>query len=170
MLSSTNASRPRSVLTAVIVAFGLALSACAGGLSSGDYQRAEAGRVNRVDSGVIVASQQVQIEGTKSGVGTGAGAVIGGAAGSSIGGGTTENVIAGVAGAVVGGLVGAAVEEGATRQTGFTYTVRLDRTQELVTITQADQYPLPNGMPVFIQYGARARIVPQQSAPAYPQY
>lgn len=154
----------RSVRTLALAAVAaVSVGACTTGLGANDYSRAQAGQVNRVDSGTIVASRQVTIEGSRSGLGTGTGAVIGGVAGSQIGGGQDEQIIAGVIGAVAGGLIGAAAEERVTAQPGVEYTVRLDRNGQLITIAQAADIIMPNGTPVFIQYGQRARVTPQNS-------
>ena len=79
----------------------------------------------------------VQLEGTKTPVGSVAGAAVGGIAGSTIGGGRGQ-AVATVIGAVVGGVAGAAVEEGATRTPGVEVTVRLDNGQFLAVV-QADE-------------------------------
>ena len=76
----------------------LLLSACAGGLGSGDYSREQARGVQEVQMGVVESVREVKLEGTKSGVGTMAGAAVGGVAGSEIGRGK---------GAVVGSILGA---------------------------------------------------------------
>jgi outer membrane lipoprotein SlyB len=153
----------RAAAAAALLAIGLTTAGCAGGLGSGTYSRGQVGQVGRTDAGVIIEARAAMIEGTRSGVGTAAGAVIGGAGGSEIGGGRAENIAGGVAGAVIGGLIGAAVEEGVTRQSGFTYMVRLERTGEVVTITQADQQPLPPGAQVWVEYGQRTRVTPRYS-------
>ena len=67
----------------------------------------------------------MKIEGTKTPIGAGAGAVVGGIGGSGIGGGCGSAVLA-VVGAVAGGLLGAAAEEGLTRTQGVEITVRED--------------------------------------------
>jgi outer membrane lipoprotein SlyB len=67
----------------------------------------------------------VKIEGTKTPIGAGAGAVVGGVAGSAVGGGR-GSIITAVIGAVAGGLLGAASEEGLTRTQGVEITVRED--------------------------------------------
>ncbi len=79
--------------------------------------------------------REVKIEGTESGIGSTAGAVVGGVAGSDVGGGKGQ-IIGGVIGAVVGGVAGAAIEEGATRQKGVEITVKLDGGR-MIAITQA---------------------------------
>ncbi|MCG8443493.1 MAG: glycine zipper 2TM domain-containing protein [Caulobacterales bacterium] len=150
-------------LAAALVA-GVAATGCASGLGANDYNRAEVGDVNRVEEGVVESARQVNIEGTKTGIGTASGAAIGGVAGSQIGGDDEARIIAGIAGALAGGLLGRAVEEGATASVGYTYTVRLQPSGELISITQeagAGEYMLPAGTPVLIHYGRRARVTPR---------
>ena len=93
---------------------------------SGDvYSRDEARQVQTVRTGTITALRPVTIEGTKSPVGAGAGAVVGGIGGSAIGGGRGSFVTA-IIGAVAGGLLGAATEEGFTKANGVEITVKED--------------------------------------------
>lgn len=103
----------------------LAIGGCASNLSGDTYSRDEARAVQTVRLGTIVALRPVRIEGTKTPIGAGAGAVVGGIGGSSIGGGRGSGVAA-VIGAVAGGLLGAATEEGFTRTQGVEITVRED--------------------------------------------
>jgi len=102
-----------------------ALSGCASNLSGESYSRSEARRAQTVEYGEIVSLRPVQIEGTKTPVGAGAGAVVGGIGGSTLGGGKGSSIMA-VIGAVAGGMAGAAVEEGVTRSQGVEITVKLD--------------------------------------------
>lgn len=101
------------------------LGGCASSLTGDTYSRGEARAVQTVRMGTIEALRPVQIEGTKTPIGAGAGAVIGGIGGSSVGGGRGSAVMA-VIGAVAGGLLGAAAEEGLTRTQGVEITVRED--------------------------------------------
>jgi outer membrane lipoprotein SlyB len=113
----------------------LLLAGCAGGLGSGDYERGQTRGVQEVQMGVVESVREVKIEGTKSNIGSTAGAVAGGVAGSNVGGGKGQ-IVGGVLGAVVGGVAGAAVEEGATRQKGIEVTVKLDGGR-MIAVTQA---------------------------------
>lgn len=99
------------------------LGGCASGLTGDTYSREEARTAQVVRYGSIVSLRPVQIEGTKSIVGSGAGAVAGGVAGSTVGRGRGSTVAA-VVGAVTGGLLGAAAEEGITRVQGVEITVQ----------------------------------------------
>jgi outer membrane lipoprotein SlyB len=156
------ALKPNKAFAAAFAALALALAGCASGLGANSYERGQVGTVARVEEGTVVASRAIVIEGSQTGqtVGTATGAVIGGVAGSQIGGGSDERAIAGVIGAVGGGIIGNAIGKNATKQPGFAYTVRL-RSGELVTITQGGDIAIANGTPVLVEYGARARVIPQ---------
>ena len=101
------------------------LAGCASDQSGDVYSRDEARQVQTVRTGTITALRPVTIEGTKSPVGAGAGAVVGGIGGSAIGGGRGSFVTA-IIGAVAGGLLGAATEEGFTNASGVEITVKED--------------------------------------------
>ncbi|MCM8564198.1 glycine zipper 2TM domain-containing protein [Thauera linaloolentis] len=115
----------------------LVLGGCAQGLGGGTYSRTEARRAMTVQFGTVESIRGVQLEGTKTPIGSVAGAAVGGIAGSSIGGGRGAAAAA-VLGAVAGGVAGAAIEEGATRTQGVEVTVRLDNGQFLAVV-QADE-------------------------------
>ncbi|WP_324780012.1 outer membrane lipoprotein [Thiobacillus sedimenti] len=111
------------------------LVGCAGGLGGGDYSRDQTRGVQEVQMGVVESVRDVNIEGTKTPIGAGAGAVVGGVAGSTVGGGR-GSVVGATVGAVLGGLGGAAAEEATTRQKGVEITVKLD-SGRMIAVTQA---------------------------------
>ncbi|AUF97643.1 glycine zipper 2TM domain-containing protein [Pseudomonas shirazensis] len=115
----------KSVLVVAFTTMSLLLGGCASSLTGDSYSRDEARRVQTVRMGTIEALRPVKIEGTKTPIGGGAGAVVGGVAGSAIGGGR-GSIVAAVIGAVAGGLAGSAAEEGITRTQGVEITVRED--------------------------------------------
>ena len=125
----------RSLISLSTLVCVLILGGCASGTGGKDYSREQARTVQEVQMGVVESVRAVNIEGTKSPVGAGAGAIIGGVAGSGVGGGRGQIVGAAV-GAVLGGLGGAAAEEAITRQKGVEITVKLD-SGRLLAITQA---------------------------------
>ena len=116
----------------------LALSGCASGLGSADYGRSQARTVQEVQTGVVVGVRTVRIEGTKTPVGTLAGAAVGGIAGSQLGGGNGQ-IAGAVLGAVLGGIGGSAIEEKATSQTGLEITVQLDSGRTIAITQGADE-------------------------------
>lgn len=115
----------KPILYATVLLATLAVCGCASSLSGDSYSRDDARRVQTVRMGNVVGVRPVKIEGTKSPVGTGAGAIIGGIGGSAVGGGRGA-AVATVLGAVAGGLMGSAAEEGITRTQGIEITVRED--------------------------------------------
>lgn len=117
--------RKPTLLIASFTALALALGGCASSLTGDTYSRDEARSVQTVRMGTIESLRPVRIEGTKTPIGAGAGAVVGGVAGSGVGGGR-GSAVAAVIGAVAGGLLGAAAEEGLTRTQGVEITVRED--------------------------------------------
>ena len=113
----------------------IALGGCASGTGGKDYSRAQTRIVQQVQMGVVEAVNEVNIEGTKTPIGSGAGAIVGGVAGSTVGGGK-GSIVGTTIGAVLGGLGGAAIEEGVTRQKGLEITVKLD-SGRIIAITQS---------------------------------
>jgi len=126
--------RSTSLITALLIT--IFVTACASSNSGSVYSRDEARRVQTVKTGVVESIRMVKLEGTKSPVGTAAGAVVGGVAGSTVGDGPGQ-AIATVIGAVVGGIVGAVAEEGITRKDALEITVKLD-SGPLLAIVQED--------------------------------
>lgn len=111
------------VLAALISSTALTLGGCASSLKGDVYSREDARTPQIVRTGTIEALRPVQLEGTKTPIGAGAGAVVGGIAGSTVGGGR-GSMVAAVIGAVAGGLAGAAAEEGLTRTQAVEITVK----------------------------------------------
>lgn len=122
--------------TATLVLLAAMLAGCASSKSGDVYTRDQARTVHTVKLGVVESVRTVRLEGTKTPVGTAAGAVVGGVAGSSIGGGRGQT-IATVLGAVAGGVAGAAAEEGITRKDGIEITVKLDNGTMLAVVQEA---------------------------------
>ena len=124
--SSGDTDMRKSVLLAAsFTAMALTLGGCTSNLTVDSYSRDEARTVQTVRLGTIESLRPVKIEGTKTPIGAGAGAIVGGVGGSAIGGGR-GSVVAAVIGAVAGGLLGSATEEGLTRTQGVEITVRED--------------------------------------------
>lgn len=158
-------AKPQKAFAIAFVVLATALAGCASGLGANSYDPSQIGRVARVDEGTVVAARPITIEGTNSAakVGTLAGAALGGLAGSELGGGRKANTAGAIGGAVLGGLAGNAIGKSAGAQPGFAYTIRLP-SGELVSVAQAGEFALPAGTPVLIEYGDRARVIPQNSA------
>jgi outer membrane lipoprotein SlyB len=128
----------RTFAVAFIAASTLQLAGCPAGLGGKDYSRSQARSVQEVQMGIVESVREVNLEGTKTPIGAGAGAVVGGVAGSTVGGGR-GSVVGATVGAVLGGLGGAAAEEAVTRQKGVEVTVKLDSGRMIAVTQAADQ-------------------------------
>lgn len=115
----------KSLSVVSLIAVALAVGGCVSSQTGDTYSRSEVRAVQTVRYGTIESLRPVRIEGTKTPVGAGAGAVVGGIAGSGVGGGR-GSAVAAVIGAVAGGMLGAAAEEGITRAEGVEITLRED--------------------------------------------
>jgi outer membrane lipoprotein SlyB len=147
----------RSLTAAAAAALLAMLAGCAPSLSGGAYSRDEVRREQTVRMGVVESVREVQIEGTRSGVGPAAGAVVGGIAGSTVGRGRGA-AVGTVIGAVAGGVAGQAAEEVATRRPGLEITVKLDN-GSLIAITQeADERFSPGDRVRVLSDGAVSRV------------
>lgn len=122
----------------VIVLAAASLAGCASSNSGSAYTRDQARQEMVVRTGVVESVREVQLEGTKSGVGTAAGAVVGGVGGSTMGGGK-GHIVGAVVGAVIGGMAGSAIEEGVTKKNALEITVRLDNGQLTAVVQESDE-------------------------------
>lgn len=142
----------RVVASLTLLAAVVILAGCASSLSGASYSRDQARVAQEVEYGRVEAVRAVAIEGTKSNIGTGAGAIAGGVAGAGIGSGSTTRTVGALAGAIIGGMAGAAAEEGITRQDGLEITVRLDSGRTIAVVQAADVQFRP-GDRVRVLYG-----------------
>jgi outer membrane lipoprotein SlyB len=139
----------------LVLALGaLALSGCTSSLSGSAYTRGQARTIQNVEMGVVEHVRVVQIEGTKTGIGSTAGAVIGGSASTNFKDKPLRRTVKSVTGAIIGGVVGAATEEAATRQKGLEITVRLD-SGRMVAIVQAADEDFKVGQRVRLVHGGQ---------------
>jgi outer membrane lipoprotein SlyB len=137
----------------------LNVTACTPNISPDSYAIGAVGQTNRAVRGVIVSAREVDISGSRSGVGGAAGAAAGGVGGSAIGSSVRGNVVGAIGGAVVGGIIGSVVEEGTTAQKGMEYVVETEN-GALITVVQGIDQPLSTGRKVIVLYGSRARVIP----------
>jgi outer membrane lipoprotein SlyB len=139
------------ILLAIIYSFTFVLTGCASKLTGDTYSRDEVRKPQTVRMGVIESLRPVNIEGTKTNIGSAAGAAVGGIAGSEIGGGR-GSIVAAVIGAVAGGMAGAAMEEGITRTKGVEITVMEDSGELRAYVQELDEGEI-------LQVGDRVRIL-----------
>lgn len=125
------------------------LAGCSSSRSGEVYSRDQARRTQTVQSGTVQSVKNVQIEGTKSGIGTVGGGVAGGVAGSTIGGGKGA-ILAALGGAAVGAVAGTLAEEQITKKGGLEITVKLDNGETIAVVQEAD---------VLFSAGERVRVL-----------
>ena len=148
---------PHKTLIALLATASM-LTGCASNLGGDAYSRDEARREMHVEFATVDSVRPVQIEGTKTAIGSVAGAAIGGVAGSSVGGGKSSTVGA-VVGTVVGGVAGSAIEEVATRRQGMEITVKLENGQYRAIVQQDEGENFQPGERVRLIKGSRATRV-----------
>jgi outer membrane lipoprotein SlyB len=137
---------------------GLLVGGCASSMSGSAYSREQARQAQDVKLGIVQSVRNVQIEGTKSNVGTLGGAALGGVAGSTIGGGKGQ-IAGAIGGAILGGIAGAATEEAITRRPGLEITVRLDNGKMMAVTQEADEAFSPGErVQVLTSYDGTARV------------
>lgn len=147
------------LLTIVLIGASIvALSGCASpSLSGSAYSRDQARQEQSVRTGVVESVRQVQIEGTRSGIGAAAGGAVGGVAGSSVGHGKGAAVGA-IIGAVGGGVAGQAIEQAATRKPGLEITVKLDNGSMVAITQEADEAFRPGERVRILAGGGVSRV------------
>jgi outer membrane lipoprotein SlyB len=139
----------RIIILSICMIFIISFLGCASSMSGSAYSRAQARQVQTVREGTVVAVRPIQIEGTKSGLGTIGGGLVGGAIGQTIGGGSGR-ILSTVVGGVGGAVAGSAIEEGVTRQNGLEISVQLDSGPTIAIVQAADE-------PFYV--GDRVRII-----------
>lgn len=147
----------RIIQILVVTLLTLLLGACASSNSGSVYSRDDARKTQTVRTGVVESVRQVRLEGTKSPIGTMAGAAVGGIAGSSIGEGKGSSIGA-VIGAVVGSLAGSAAEEMMTRKDALEITVKLDGGGLTAVVQEADEQFKAGDKVRLIESGGNTRV------------
>lgn len=142
---------------AALTSLALLAGGCASSNSGGAYSRNQTRQEMTVRMGVVESVREVQIEGTKTPIGSAAGAVVGGIAGGNLGNGR-GSAVGSVLGAVVGGVAGAAAEEGITRRTGVEITVRLDNGTYTAITQEADEVFKPGERVRLLSGGGVTRV------------
>ncbi len=133
--------------------------------------RNDAQRMSTVVDATVLSSRPVVVEGSQSGIGGTAGAVVGGVAGSSVGG-RREAVAVGVIGAVAGAVIGNAIERNATREDAVEIMLQLKGGERRAVVQAKGNEQFVPGEPVIlVTTGGKVRVVkaPQGSQQVAPQ-
>ena len=147
----------RSTQLILVLSLAALLNACASSNAGDVYSRDEARKVQTVKMGVVESVRAVKLEGTKTPIGAGAGAVVGGVAGSTVGHGA-GSTIAAIVGAVAGGLAGSAAEEGITRKNGVEISVKLDSGPIVAVVQEATEVFQPGEKVRLLESGGTTRV------------
>lgn len=134
------------------------LAGCASSNSADVYSRGQARSMQTVQMGTVQAVRNIQIEGTRSGVGAVGGGVAGGVLGSSVGQGK-GSLLATVGGAALGAVGGAVAEEQLTKKAGLEITVRLDSGGIIAVVQEADVMFYVGDHVRVLTSGGTARVV-----------
>ena len=136
----------------------LAAAGCASPSSGRVYSRQEARVAWDVQYGKVVAVDDAVIEGRRSALGRVGGGLIGYQAGRAVGSGSGQD-IAGAVGAVAGAVAGQAIEEKATREQAWQFTVELDGGRTISIVQARDQsFAVGERVRVYTRRDGAARV------------
>lgn len=122
--------------------------------------RDHAQRMQTLQRATIESIRPVIVDGTQSGMGGAAGAIVGGIAGSSVGG-QREAVAVGVLAGVAGAVIGNAIERASTREAAEEIIVRLDNGERRSLVQARGQAQLRAGDRVeLVSNGGKYRVIP----------
>ncbi|MFZ1342850.1 glycine zipper 2TM domain-containing protein [Thiothrix eikelboomii] len=110
------------------------LAACTAAPSSNRYSTTQAGTLQEVQFGTVLAVRPVMIEQNSSETGQVAGGIIGGVAGSEVGQGKGQ-IVGSVAGAVAGSAIGSIIDRASDAKQGLEITVKLQN-ERIVALAQ----------------------------------
>lgn len=135
----------------------VALTACETVPSSNVYTTAQAGTLQEVQFGTVVAVRNITIQQNSSETGELAGGIIGAVAGSEVGKGKGQ-IVGGVAGAVAGGAIGSIIDRNVQARAGLEITVRLQDGRTVAVAQVADQsFNIGDDVRIISQNG-KARV------------
>ncbi len=143
--------------TAACLALAGLLAACS--TTSPDVvSRNDAQRLSTVVDATVLSVRPVVVDGSQSGIGGAAGAVVGGVAGSSVGG-QREAVAVGVIGAVAGAVIGNVIERTATREEAVEIMLQLSGGERRAIVQAKGNEAFAAGDPVIlVTTGGKVRV------------
>ena len=150
--------KPSRMMAGAFAALTLALAGCASNYGANTVSSTGVGYASTVREGTITAVREVTIRPEQNILGAATGAILGGLAGSQTAG--------AVGGAVLGGLAGNELGKGMNTRRGFAYTIRFDNGEVSEVVQGADVVMYP-GTRVYVTYGERVTVAPQQYQGGY---
>lgn len=134
------------------------LAGCTVAPSSNRYSTTQAGTLQEVQFGTVVAVRPVMIEQNSSETGQVAGGIIGGVAGSEVGQGKGQ-IVGSVAGAVAGSAIGSIIDRASEAKPGLEITVKLQN-ERIVALAQiADEMFQVGDSVKILSSNGKSRVV-----------
>jgi outer membrane lipoprotein SlyB len=134
------------------------LTGCTAAPSSNRYSTTQAGTLQEVQFGTVVAVRPVMIEQNSSETGQVAGGIIGGVAGSEVGQGKGQ-IVGSVAGAVAGSAIGSIIDRASEAKPGLEITVKLQN-EKIVALAQiADEMFQVGDSVKILSSNGKSRVV-----------
>lgn len=125
--------RLNKILVVAAAACGLlSVTGCVNGIKATDFHRYEVGAMTRAEPAQVISQQNVELSSYWP------------------------------YGLGLSKPVRARGERYSQHRRGITYLVKLERTGETISVTQADDVFIPNGGQAWVQFGERIRIFPKQ--------
>lgn len=159
----------RPVFAAAGLALAMALSACS--TTSPDVIKpGDAQRLSQVSDAVVLGVRPVTVEGSQSGIGAAAGAVVGGIGGSMASSHNPTSAAVGVVGAVVGGVVGNAAERFGTRESALEILLQMPNGERRAIVQAAGSETFqPGDAVILVTTGGKTRVMlAPKTTPAVP--
>lgn len=159
----------RPVLALAGVGLAVVLSACS--TTSPDVIKpGDAQRLSQVADAVVLGVRPVTVEGSQSGIGAAAGAVVGGIGGSMASSHNPTSAAVGVVGAVVGGVVGNAAERFGTRESALEILLQMPNGERRAIVQAAGSETFqPGDAVILVTTGGKTRVMlAPKVAPAAP--
>ena len=149
----------RCVLSAACLALAAALAGCS--TTSPDVIKpGDAQRLSQVSDAVVLGVRPVTVEGSQSGIGAAAGAVVGGIGGSMASSHNPTSAAVGVVGAVVGGVVGNAAERFGTRESALEILLQMPNGERRAIVQAAGNETFqPGDAVILVTTGGKTRVM-----------
>lgn len=159
----------RPLFASVGLCLAAVLSACS--TTSPDVIKpGDAQRLSQVSDAVVLGVRPVTVEGSQSGLGAAAGAVVGGIGGSMASSHNPTSAAVGVVGAVVGGVVGNAAERFGTRESAIEILLQMPNGERRAIVQAAGSETfLPGDAVILVTTAGKTRVMlAPKTTPAAP--